>query len=454
MAALRQEQALNLAEEAVKTALKKGADEAEAFIFRGESTGVGIELGQIVRSARTVDQGIGIRTIVSKATGFAYTNMLNSKATVEEAIARALSSAKASKPDKNWHSLPAKKPLSTVKKTYDPKIVNLRPEDLVQFAARMLDTAEETDKRVSPIEGGVGTGCFSEAVANSNGVGFVDRGTAINCSLVTVAKDGNETTPVCVEFNAERSFNIDPEWVAREASHLAISALKAKKTETKTTNIVFTQFALQELMQYAFINSVKADYVQRGQSSLKGKIGEKVASELVNIHDDGLFEGGLLTGRFDGEGAPRQRTCVIDKGVLRSFIYDSYTAHKESRESTGNAARSGYLSTPSVEPTNFHLASGRTTPEDIISEVDDGLIMYNLQGAHSSNPVSGDFSVVATPAWKIEKGELAYSVKGAMVAGNIFEVLKNVSALANNERKFGQLVAPWVLSGNVKVIGK
>jgi PmbA protein len=452
--ALKQEQMQSLAENAVSFALKKGAEEAEAFAYQGLTTNVAIERGQIAKSSRIIDRGIGIRAIINKTVGFSYTNILESKEAIEETIRKAISAAKASKPDKDWHGFVSKKPSAPVEKTYDRQIVELRSEDLVKIASEMLDAAEKTDKRVLPVEGGAGASHLSMAVANSNNVANFDHGTIIECSLATLGQQAGEVTPVCFEFNAERSYDINPEWIGKEAARLAISALKAKKTETKTTNVIFTQFALQELLYFTLINAVKADYVQRNQSAFKGKIGEKVASETVTIYDDGLLKGGLRTWKFDGEGAPQQKTPIIEKGVLRNFIYDNYTARKEAKESTGNATRAGYLSTPNVEATNFHLVPGNKSPEELISEVDDGLIVYFLQGAHSSNPASGEFSVVATPAWKIEKGEIAYATKGVMLAGNIFQALKNISALANNERKIGQLVAPWVLVENVKAIGK
>jgi len=452
--ALKQEEMLSLAEYAVGFALRKGADEAEAFAYQGLTTNVTIERGQIARNSRIIDRGIGIRAIINKAIGFSYTNIVKNKAAIEETILKALSSAKASKPDKDWHGLPAKKSISSVETTYDPSIVELRSEDLVKVASVMLDAAEKTDKHIFPIQGGAGASYLSIAIANSNSVASVDHGTIIECSLATIGQQGGEVTPVCFEFNAERSFNIDPEWVGKEAARLAASALKAKKIETKSTNVIFTQFAFQGLLYFTLINAVKADYVQRNQSAFKGKIGEKVASENVTIYDDGLFKGGLRTWKFDGEGVPQQKTQIIEKGILRNFIYDNYTAKKERKESTGNATRAGYLSTPNVEATNFHLMPGNKSPEQLISEVDEGLLVYYLQGAHSSNPASGEFSVVATPAWKIENGEIAYATRGVMLAGNIFQVLKNISALAENERKIGQLVAPWVLVENVKVIGK
>lgn len=454
MAVLEKDQMLSLAENAVGIALKKDAAEAEAYVYEGQATNVGIERGQITKSNRIIDRGLGIRVIVNKAVGFAYTNIIEGQSAIENAVLRALSAARASKPDQDWKGLPEKKPYVVAEETYDRRILELRAEDLVNVASGMLDAAVSVNKRVFPIEGGAGAAYLSSAVVNSNGVTGFDKGTIIECSLATVAKEGSKVTPVCFEFNAERSYAIDAEWVGKEAARLAVSALKTKRIETKNTKLILTQFALQELLYFTLINAVKADNVQRGQSAFKGKIGEKVASENVTIYDDGLFPSGLRTATFDGEGVPRQKTLLVEKGILRNFLYDSYAAKKEGRESTGNAARAGYLSTPSIEATNFHIMSSDKTAEELLNEVDDSLIIYYLQGAHSSNPVSGEFSVVATPAWKIKKGEIVHCSRGVMLAGNIFEVLKNVSAIANNERKMGQLIAPWILVENLKVIGK
>ena len=452
--ALRKEEMLNLAEETVNFALKRGANEAEAFAYQGLTNTIGIERGQIARSARVVDQGIGIRVIVNKTVGFSYTNVVDSKTASEESVVKAVNAAKASKPDMDWHGLSEKRPLTHVEGTYDHRIVELHSEDLVEIASLMLEAAEQTDRRVFPIEGGAGASFLSDAIVNSNGVACFEEGTIVECSLATVGQDGGEVTPVCFEFNSERSYDIDPAWVGKEAARLAVSALKAKRTETKTTSVILAQVALQDLLSYTLINAVKADYVQRDQSVFKGKVGQKVASENVTINDDGLLKNGIHTWEFDGEGVPQQKTTVIEKGVLRNFIYDNYTAKKEGKSSTGNAARAGYLSTPGVDATNFHILAGNEPPDEVVRELDDGLLVYLLQGAHSSNPASGEFSVVATPAWKIKKGEIVHATKGAMLAGNIFHLLKNVSVVANNERKVGQLVAPWILAENVKVVGK
>ena len=454
MAVLEKNVMISLAENAVKTALGKGAAEAEAYVYEGQASNIGIELGQISKTNRIIDRGLGIRVAANKAIGFAYTNIVEDPKAVESVVVSALSSARASKPDSDWNGLPEKKPYTATEKTFDKKIVNLSSEDLVQLAVTMLDAAGQVDKRVFPIEGAVGAGYIANAIANSNGITGFDKGTVIECSVATLAKEGNSVTPVCFEFNAARNYKLDPAWVGKEAAKMALSALKTKSVETKSGKVILTQFALQDLLSYTLINAIRADSVQRGQSPLKGKLGEKVASENLSIYDDGLFVGGLRTGSFDGEGVPHQKTAVIEKGVLRNFLYDNYSARKDGKESTGNASRAGYLSTPGIDATNFHIISGTKTSEEMLSEVDDGLIVYYLQGAHSSNPVSGEFSVVATPAWKIKDGKISHCSRGVMLAGNVFELLKNISVVGCNERQMGQLISPWIQVENVRIIGQ
>jgi PmbA protein len=454
VAALEKNTMIGIAEQAVEAALKKGAQEAEAYTYEGQATNIGIELGQISKTNRIIDRGLGLRIVTNKAIGFAYTNILDDRQAIEGVLSGALSAAMASKPDPDWKGLPQKKVYAKIAKTFDKKIVALTPEELVNVAADMLDAAAQKDKRVFAIEGGVGAGYVSNAIANSNGISGFDRGTFVECSLATLAKEGDTVTPMCFEFNAARNYNLDPAWVGREAAKLSVSALKTKSVETKSGKVILTQFALQELLAYTLINAIKADSMQRGQSPFKGKIGEKVASENLTIYDDGLLASGLRTSIFDAEGVPRQKTPVIEKGVLQGFLYDNYSAEKDNVESTGNASRAGYLSTPSIDTTNFRIIPGNKTSKEMLSEVNDGLIVYYLQGAHSSNPVSGEFSVVATPAWKIKDGKITHCSRGVMLAGNIFELLKNISVVGGNERQMGQLISPWLQVENVRVIGK
>jgi PmbA protein len=456
VAELKHEELINFGKKAINIAMEKGADEAEAFLSQTLNTSVTIERGQIAKNMRKKGQGLGIRTVYKKAVGFSYTNILDDKS-VEETALEAFRSAQASKPDKNWPGFPTPKKFGATKNTYDKKLVDISSDELVNMASSMLEETASYDKRVLAAFGTVENRLSSRVVVNSHGVKAVDEGTSIECGLGTVAREANEVTPICTEFNAERVYKIDPKWVGREAAKQAVSSLKARKVDSGAFPVIFNQMALFELLYFTFINSVKADRVQRNQSVLKGKIGQKVASELVTIHDDGLMANGLQTWKFDGEGSPCRKTPIFEKGVLRHYLYDCYTAKKDGVESTGNALRrepAPYLSTPIIEATNFTINSGNKSPDDLIGEVDNGVIVYGFQGAHSSNPSTGEFSVVATPAWKIENGEMAYAIKGAMLAGTIFDVLNNVSALGNNVRKINQIVTPWIRVENVKVVGK
>jgi PmbA protein len=445
---------LELAEKVVKSAMQKGAAEVEAYVYEGQATNIGIDLGQISKTNRVIDQGIGVRIIANKAIGFAYTNITDDPVALEKVVTGALSAARASKPDPDWKGLPEKKPYPKTENTFDDEIVNLSSEDLVKVASVMLDSAGSVDKRVMPIEGGVGSAYLSNAIANSNGIVGFDRGTIVECSIATVAKENNSVTPVCFEFSAARNYKLEPQWVGSEAAKMALSALTPKSVETKSTKLILTQFALQDLLSYTLINAIKADSVQRGQSPFKGKLGEKVASENFTVYDDGLFSSGLRTSVFDGEGVPHQKTSIIEKGVLKGFLYDNYSAKKDFTQSTGNASRAGYLSTPGIDTTNFHIMPGNKSQEQMLSEIEDGLLIYYLQGAHSSNPVSGEFSVVATPTWKIEKGEKSHASRGVMIAGNIFEVLKKIIIVGRKERQMGSMIAPWVMVEDVRVIGQ
>jgi len=445
---------ISLAENAVKLTLKLGASEAEAYVYDGQSTNIGIELGQISKTNNIIDRGIGIRVTLNKAIGFAYTNLIDDPKAIEATATQALSAAKASKPDSDWQDLPKNKPYTPTQDTFDQKIVDLSPDDLVKIAVTMLDAATELNKQVSPIEGGVGSGYTANAIANSNGITAFDRGTITECSLVTIAKDTHTTTPVCFEFNASRNHHLNPEWVGKEAARLALSALKPKPVSTQISKVILTPLALQDLFAYTLMAAIKADSIQRNQSPFKYKLGTQVASKTLTIYDDGLYPGGLRTATFDGEGVPQQKTPIIEKGILQNFLYDNYSAKKDHKESTGNAARATYLSTPNITTSNFHIIPGNKTHQQLLSETDEGFIIFYLQGAHSSNPVSGEFSVVANPCWKIKNGEITHSCNAIMIAGNIFELLKNITLIGANERQMGSIIAPWVLTESVKIIGK
>ena len=211
-----------------------------------------------------------------------------------------------------------------------------------------------------------------------------------------------------------------------------MSALKTKRIETKTTKLILTQFALQELLYYTLINAVKADNVQRVNQLSKTKSVLELPLKTLPFTMTAYSPVGRARQRLTAKARLIRKLFSWKKAHCAAFSTIIMRLNKTSKASTGNAARAGYLSTPSIGATNFHIVPGGIAADQLMGEVDDGLLIYYLQGAHSSNPVSGEFSVVATPAWKIRKGEVVHCSRGVMLAGNIFEVLKNRKKTLNS----------------------
>jgi PmbA protein len=227
--------------------------------------------------------------------------------------------------------------------------------------------------------------------------------------------------------------------------------------------------ALALLLSTTLASAVKADNIQKSQSPFVGKLGQSVASSNISIVDDGHLPQAFGSRPFDDEGFPTQTTKIIDKGRLRSFLYNTYASNKDRVKSTGNSLRSmggfgtrqRYCVEPLIGSTNFRLFAGVKGAEDsydsVVSEVKNGIIAKGVIGAHTANPQSGEFSVALDLAYKVEKGETSFPVKQAMVGGNIQDLLKNVSLLANDVTHVGwehsSIITPTVLVKNVRVSG-
>jgi PmbA protein len=189
----------------------------------------------------------------------------------------------------------------------------------------------------------------------------------------------------------------------------------------------------------------------RGRSILKDKIGSKIANPTLSIIDNPLLEKGMFTSKCDDEGSASQKTDLIKNGVLNSFIYDIYTANSEGVKTTSNGLRGSYLTTPMISPTNLEFKFSEMKD---LSEVDSGILTTSVLGAHTANPISGDFSVEASNAFKIENGELSDPINKAMISGNIFEIMKSVEGVKSEVKQYGPYIIPKLLVHNLRVVGQ
>src|SRR5437762_9728042 len=253
-------------------------------------------------------------------------------------------------------------------------------------------------------------------------------------------------------FSVARSLNRleSPEKVGTIAAQRTIRRLGARKVKTAQVPVVFDPMVAASSLERIF-EGVNGDSVYRGASFLAGKLGQKIAGDNVTIIDDGTIPGGFETSPFDGEGIPTRRTVVIENGVLKSYLLNTYTAKKLGLETTGNASR-GLAGTPGIGPGNYYLQPGAKMPKEIIAAIPEGLYVTEFLG-HGANLVTGDYSRGASGLW-ISGGELTYPVEEITVAGNLKELFFNISEIGNDLDFRGAMACPTIRVDGLMVGGE
>ncbi|MDD3986102.1 MAG: TldD/PmbA family protein [Methanobacterium sp.] len=420
----------------------KYTDQAEIYVEKEEGVNVDIKKDKIDFAKEAYTFGLGIRVIVDGKMGFSYTTRLDN---IETIVKNAIFNAKANEIDKNFVFAP-KTAYPKIKGIFDPKIEYLDLEDIIEFGKIMLDTV--LDEKCEPTSGNFSTGYSKFIIANSEGAVAKDV-SSIFSGYISVNADDKENISTASESDISRYMDINPVQIAEKACEIAKNSRNGKSTETKDCPVILDYHAASGLVS-TFSSAFNADNVQRGRSVFADKTNKKVTSHSLSIYDDGTLEGGLQSAVSDGEGVPSQKTTLIENGILKNFIYDIYTAKKGEVKSTGNGIRSSYGDVPTVGISNFILEF-----DDIknISEIKEGILVTDILGAHTANPISGDFSVEAMNAFKIENGEIKNPIKKAMLSGNIFQAIMEASAASKETRKIGPFILPQILIKNLRVVG-
>ena len=325
--------------------------------------------------------------------------------------------------------------------------------DRIDYARRAEKAALDFDPRIKNSEGGsfdAATG--HKVLANSHG--FVGEYKRSYCSVaaVPIAQTPEGAMQRDYWYSVARTLTkLDaPEKVGKIAAERTLRRLGARKAKTAQVPIVFDPMVSTSILEHIF-EGVNGDSVYRGASFLAGKLGQKIAGDNVNIIDDGTIAGGFGTSPFDGEGVPTRRTVVIENGVLKSYLLNTYTAKKLGLQTTGNASR-GLAGTPGIGPGNYFLQSGAKTPKELISGIKEGLYVTEFLG-QGVNLVTGDYSRGASGLW-ISGGEFAYPVEEITVAGNLKELFFNISEIANDLEFRGSVAAPTIRVDGLTVGGE
>jgi len=443
----------NFLSDIVRAAIKRGATDAEAIAIETTEFSVEVRLGEIEKLKEAASRGLGLRVLYEGRQASASTSDLSAQA-IDELITNAVEMARLTSVD-DAAVLPAREDFASDGSgdlaLYDQAIAELPTERKIEMAQASEAAARRFDPRITNSEGaGCSTTLGHMILVTSAGFAGEYRGT--NCTLATepVARQG-EQMQVAGWRDSQRFFaSLDePEEIGQEAARRVLRKLGGRKVPTQEVPIVFEASASEDLLS-DFFEAVNGEAIFRRASFLVGKLGEQIASEAVTIIDDGRLRGGLGTRPFDSEGLPTRRTAVVENGVLRSYLLNTYTARKLGLRSTANAAR-GLVGAPSVGINNYFIAPGPHSPAEIIASVKQGFYVTETIG-FGFNPVTGDYSRGAAGLW-IENGQLTYPVEEVTIAGNFRDILRGIEMVGNDLRFRSKLAAPTMKVSKMMVSG-
>lgn len=442
----------SVAADLVARAQAAGATAADAVAFESDSIEVGVRLRETEKLRRARERAVGLRVFVGQSTAIVSTADF-SRAAIDALARDAVVLAGATAPDEHGGLPDAAELARDVPDLalYDGALETFDVPDALALARVAEETALSASPEITNSEGAeCGAGGGQVAYASSLGFSGTYARSTFSLVMVPVAtRDGKMQRDHW--YSAHRTLaGLEPAAdVGREAARRTLRRLGGRQIPTQDCPVVFDPQAAASLIGH-LAGAISGSSLYRRASFLLDKLGEVVASPAVTIIDDPLALGGLASRPFDGEGVASRRLTIVEKGVLKSYLLDSYSGRRLGMPTTGHAAR-GTADAPGVSPTNFFLTPGPYTPEEIIGSVASGLYVTELIG-FGVNGVTGDYSRGAAGVW-IENGELTYPVEEITIAGNLLEMFKNISMVGTDLRFRTAVAAPTIKLERMTIAG-
>jgi PmbA protein len=445
-----------VAQSAIKQALEKGATDAECTITEGQEFSASVRMGEVETLKEAGSRGAGLRVLIGKRMGSSYTSDLTPEG-IRQMVASAVDLARLTTEDP-MSGLPDPSELGSIPgdlQLFSDEVAGLSTDRKIDAAKRAEAAALSFDPRITNSEGGsFDSNIAGRVFANSRGFAGSYRSTYCSLSAVPVAaQNGNMERDYWFTLARDFSGLESPELVGRTAAERVIRRLGAVKVETQRVPIIFEPRMARTLLNNLF-DAVQGTAIYRQASFLAGKIGQKIASDKITLIDDATLQGLFGTQPFDDEGVPSRRTPVIEKGVLKSYLLNTYTARKLGMKTTGNASR-GITGNAGIGHGNFFLEvdpNYAKAPEQILAGVKNGFYVTELIGS-GVNTVTGDYSRGAVGLW-IRDGELAFPVSEVTIAGTLQEMLTGVAEIGNDLEFRGSVSAPTIMIGEMTVAGR
>ncbi len=442
----------NLVHDLLQRARRRGATAGDILFADQTSFDVEVRLGDIDNVQHAHRKRLGLRLFFGQCSATTSTSDL-SAASLQQLLDDTCALAQAMAADPHA-GLPApEETITTVPalQLWDEALEHLPVEDRTRMARDAERAALAYDPRITNSEGGE-YGSTASAVLYTNSHGFLGqyRASSAQLSVAPVASDANGMQRDYWYSRARHLSRLEmPSAIGEEAARRVLRRLGARKVPTQNVPVVFAPTPAAGLLGH-LCAAISGPALYRGASFLVDQLHERMASAHVTIHDDGTMPTALGSKPFDGEGLPTRRTTVVENGVLRSYLLNTYTARKLGMRSTGNASRSAGAP-PSVSPTNFYLSPGGYTPESIIASVSNGLYVTGLIG-YGVNLVTGNYSRGASGIW-IENGELAYPVEEITIAGNLRHMLAGIDMVGNDLVMTRKISSPTLKINSMTVAG-
>ena len=448
----------SLAADVVALAVKAGASDAEAAAREGDEFSVNVRMGQVETLKESGSRGLGLRVFLGLRSASASTSDLTPEG-IRQLVDGALALAKVTEEDP-FSGMPETAEFGSVPgdlHLYHEDVYSLPGAERIEWARRAEAAALAADPRITNSDGGsfdAATG--RKVLANSRGFVGSYRSSYAGVSAAPLAQDANGAMQRDGWWSsARRLADLDsPESIGKEAARRALRRLGARRVPTQRVPIVFAPEVARSLIGSLF-EAASGDAIWRSASFLAGRLESQIARPSLNLIDDNTMllptgMGGFGTSPFDGEGLPSQRTVVVENGILRNYLLNTYTARKLGMKSTHNASR-GLAGTPGIGCGNLYVEPGALTPEQIIKEIPAGLYVTSLMG-FGVNVVTGDYSRGATGLW-IENGQLTHAVEEVTIAGNLAEMLKNVTAIGSDLVFRGAIASPTLRIDGMTIAG-
>ncbi|MBI4375752.1 MAG: TldD/PmbA family protein [Elusimicrobia bacterium] len=417
--------------------------QAELYLARGQERGIELREGELDGIAHASSQGAGLRVFAEGRMGFAcagglsleliqglYGKIMEQKRFLEPDPHKRLPQPQAASPDPVLSD-----------SLWDEGLFQSELERLIPDLKEMESEARRFDKRIRSVpRAGYGESRGEVVIAGTGGAFAREKAGSTSIGLSVLSEDAGEVQIGSASQSDRAGGRLDFTKTARDGAWRATALLGAKKLLGGRRGVVFDPWVAGEFLDLV-AGLLCADQVQRGKSLLAGKKGARVASSLVTFIDDPRRPGGLGSSLFDDEGYPTSRKVMIDKGVVMDYFYDSYTANREGRASNASAGRGSYRGLPGPGCSNFFLQAGSSSRQELIAGTRDGILVLDVMGMHMADPISGEFSV-GVSGLRIENGELTHPIKGAMISGNLIELMDRIDAVASDLTFYGALGAP------------